>query len=100
MIPRRVEEYRALRATIRERGTTRTWVFVVGLAVWAGLALAAVAIGPLPALALLPLLVLGASFEAVYALHVAVERIGRYLQTFHDDTWEHTAMAFGAPLAG
>jgi hypothetical protein len=31
---------------------------------------------------------------------VSVERIGRYLQVFHEDRWEATAMAFGAPMAG
>ena len=46
-----------------------------------------------------PLLVLAGTFEAVFALHAGVERIGRYLQVFHDDTWEQTAMAFGPPLA-
>ncbi len=30
MTGRDVEEYTALRATIRERGTTRVWLFVVG----------------------------------------------------------------------
>jgi hypothetical protein len=44
-----------------------------------------------------PLLVLAASFEAVFALHVGVERIGRYLQVFFDDEWEKTSMAFGRP---
>ena len=34
--------------------------------------------------ALLPLLVLAAGFEAIFALHINVERIGRYLQVFHD----------------
>ena len=41
-------------------------------------------------------------FEAVFALHVGVERIGRYLQVFYETEgsggrWEHTAMAFGRP---
>ena len=31
MTPRELEEYRALRETIRERGTARVWIFVVGL---------------------------------------------------------------------
>ena len=30
MTARELEEYRALRATIRERGTARVWIFVVG----------------------------------------------------------------------
>ena len=46
---------------------------------------------------LVPLIILAAGFEAVFALHVNVERIGRYLQVFHepDDGWEHVAMRFG-----
>jgi len=65
-------------------------------------------------------------FEAIYALHVGVERIGRYIQVFHETEsqaadapgppalaasparpappappalrgWEHVAMAFGRP---
>ena len=46
---------------------------------------------------LVPLLILVAGFEAIFALHVNVERIGRYLQVFHedDDGWEQVAMQFG-----
>ena len=40
MTDRDLEEYKALRATIRQRGTARTWVFGAGLAAWAALALA------------------------------------------------------------
>jgi hypothetical protein len=106
MTTREEEEYRALRATIRERGTARSWTFVVGLSVWAGLALAVLALASVPAAALLPLLVLAGTFEAVFALHVSVERIGRYIQVFYEEDedgsgkWEHTSMAFGRPLAG
>ena len=94
-----VEEYKALRATIRERGSVRACVFVAGMAAWALVALAATFVS-IPLMAVLPLLLLAATFEAVFALHVGVERIGRYLQVFHQDRWEKTAMAFGAPLAG
>src|SRR5947208_14124487 len=37
MTARELEEYRALRATIRERGTARVWIFVVGFGLWGGL---------------------------------------------------------------
>ena len=99
------EEYRALRATIRERGTARVWVLVAGFVGWGGLAMATAALASLPVATFLPLLVLAVTFEAVFSLHVGVERIGRYLQVFHEGTadnggWEHTAMAFGKPLAG
>jgi hypothetical protein len=91
------EEYIALRATIRERGTARISIFVVGLIAWAALTVATAALASPPVVVLLPLLILAATFEAVFALHVGVERIGRYLQVFHEDHWEHAAMAFGRP---
>ena len=101
MTPRELEEYRALRATIRERGTARVWVFVAGLGMWAGLTIATSALTTLPVAALLPLLVLAAVFEAVASLHTGVERIGRYIQVFFEDEagdrgWEHRIMRFGA----
>ena len=105
MTSRELEEYRALRDTIRERGTARVWIFLAGLATWAALSVATAALAAIPVATLLPLLVLGATFEAVFSLHVGVERVGRYVQVFfeQDDTtrnWEHTAMAFGRPLRG
>ena len=104
MTPREVEEYRALRATIRERGTARVWIFVVGLTGWAGLVVATAAVVSLPVATLLPLLVLAGVFEAVFALHVGVERVGRYIQSFYEGPgergWEHAAMEFGAAFAG
>src|SRR5688572_10845801 len=39
MTPRDREEYRALRATIRTRGTARIVVFAVGLGAWAAMAI-------------------------------------------------------------
>ena len=99
MTENEVEEYKALRATIRERGSVRTCVFVAGIAAWALVALAATFVA-IPLMAVLPLILLAGTFEAVFALHVGVERIGRYLQVFYEDRWEQTAMAFGPPLAG
>jgi hypothetical protein len=102
MTPRELEEYRALRDTIRERGTVRVWVFVAGISAWAGLTVATSALAQVPVAALLPLFVLTAVFEAVFSLHVGVERIGRYIQVFlePDGGWEHQAMAFGRPGRG
>ncbi len=124
MTSRELEEYRALRDTIRERGTARVWVFLAGLVAWAALTVATAALAALPVATLLPLLILAAAFEAVFSLHVGVERIGRYVQVFFEDAaparvtdereslgpatsaktpgagWEHAAMAFGRPLAG
>ena len=96
----RLVEYEALRATVRERGTARVVVAWLGVSLWAALVLVLAAVIPLPALSLVPLVALVAAFEAVHALHVGVERVGRYLQVFHDDAWEKTAMAFGRKFPG
>lgn len=100
-----IEEFRTLRATIAQRGTARVWLQWTGLAVWAVLLTAVLAWLPLPAAALLPLLVLAASFELARGLHMGVERIGRYLQVFHESSdggpqWEHVAMAMGPKVPG
>jgi len=73
----REQEFEALRATIRERGTVRMILLPVIFAVWAGAAIATTAAVALPIGALLPLIVLASGFEAIYALHINVERIGR-----------------------
>jgi hypothetical protein len=96
-----VEEYRALRATIRERGTMRALVTTITFVSWAALSLAAAALFVLPPLALIPLLALAAGFEAIFAIHVGVERIGRYIQRRFETGeglpgWEHAAMKIGA----
>ena len=112
MTLREQDEYTALRATIRERGTARVCVFAGGVAAGAAATIATAALASAPVATILPLLVLAAVFEAVFALHVGVERIGRYLQVFHEADpaalpspsgppalrgWEHVAMAFGRP---
>jgi hypothetical protein len=102
MDPRKQDEYRALRTTIRQRGTARVWVFVAGTAAWAALTVSVAALPSPPVATLLPLLVLAAAFEGVFALHVGVERVGRYIQVFFEEDgrgWEHAAMAFGRPRA-
>lgn len=99
MTERQLEEYKALRATISQRGSVRMCVFVIGLAAWAIVSLSTTLVST-PLIAVLPLVLLAGTFEAVFVLHVGVERIGRYLQVFHEDRWEQTAAAFGAPLAG
>lgn len=80
------------------------WGVVLG---WAGLVVAMLAVAELPVLWLVPLLELAAGFEAVYALHGGVERIGRYLQVFYEEAggevrWETVIMEFGRqmPRAG
>jgi len=97
--PREIEEYRALRATIRERGSPRVVIFITGVIAWAAATIATAALAALPVATLLPLLVLAAGFEAVYAVHTGVERVGRYLEVFYADEgtreWERTTMAYG-----
>src|SRR3984893_13173266 len=106
MTSRELEEYRALRDTIRERGTARVWVFLAGMVAWGALTIATAALAALPVATFLPLLVLSAAFEGVFSLHVGVERIGRYIQVFLEEPggsnlgWEHVAMAVGPPLKG
>lgn len=64
---------------------------------WAGTAVATAAVITVALSTVVPLLVLAAGFETIFALHMNVERIGRYLQVFHerDGGWEQVAMAFG-----
>jgi hypothetical protein len=95
--PRDQEEYSTLRATIRERGTARPWLALAGIVAWAALLAANAAMAAPPVASIVPLLVLATAFEAVFALHIGVERVGRYLQVFYEDQWEQTAMAFGRP---
>jgi hypothetical protein len=85
-------EYDALRATIRQRGTARVLIVWATLVLWAGLAGLLVAWAVWPAAYLFSLIVLVAGFEAAFALHVGVERVGRYLQVFYERP--------GAPAAG
>jgi hypothetical protein len=98
-------EYAALRHTIASRGTTRMTLIPVILIGWALLAGTLSIFGKNPAGALFPLAVLAGGFEAIYAMHVGVERIGRYLQVFYEGRpegpkWETTAMAVGPALPG
>ncbi len=100
------EEYRALRSTIAHRGTVRMVLLPSVAAVWAVLATVILVHSTLPFATLLPLAVLVAGFEAASALHLGVERIGRFLQVFHEETnagqpaprWETIAMLPAPPL--
>jgi len=105
MTSRELDEYSALRDTIRERGTARHWIVVVGLGVWASLTVAVAAVLAVPLATLIPLLVLAAVFEVVFALHTGVERVGRYIQVFHEQAedaaaWEQVAMSYGRSFGG
>lgn len=99
------QEYIALRQTIASRGTTRVVLLPVTLLGWASLSVVILIVAELPVAALLSLAVLVGGFEAIHALHVAVERIGRYLQVYYEGDpagprWEQTVMAVGPSLPG
>jgi hypothetical protein len=94
-------EFDALRATIRERGTARMYVLVAGFAAWAALAIGLLLAELSGSVTLVPFVVLAATFEINFFVHTGVERIGRYLQVFHEERtgstgWETTAMRYGA----
>lgn len=95
-------EYSAMRETIRQRGTVRMALVPLIFVGWAATAVAMTAVITVSVSTLVPLLVLAAGFEAIFALHLNVERIGRYLQVYHeqDGGWEHVAMAFGQRFKG
>jgi hypothetical protein len=98
-------EYTALRHTIATRGTARMILLPATLAGWAIVAGTLTVLANNPAASLFPLAVLAGGFEAIHALHVGVERIGRYLQVFYEGPsdgplWETTAMALGPALPG
>ena len=105
------DEYRVLRETIARRGTWRPALVLAGISVWAALLIAVIVLLPYPLAATIPLLVLLVTFEASRTLHFGTERLGRYLQVFHEETggekrlaetpsWESVAMVFGARLPG
>ena len=91
-----------MRDTIRQRGTVRMVLVPVTFIGWAATAVATAAVITVAISTLVPLMVLAAGFEAIFALHMNVERIGRYLQVFHetDGGWEQVAMAFGTRFPG
>lgn len=98
-------EFAALRRTIAGRGTARMVIVPVTCAVWATLALIGASILDVPLMALLSLAPLVGGFEAIHALHVGSERIGRYLQVYYEGLldgprWETAVMTVGPALPG
>lgn len=98
-------EFAILRHTIAARGTVRMILFPVTLLGWAALALIVLMFSEAPLAVLFPLAVLVGGFEAIHALHVGVERIGRYLQVYYENLetgprWENTVIAVGPALPG
>ena len=101
-----LEEYRALRATIRERGSLRFLVTTITFSAWAAVLTTLCAVTVVPTFVLVPLVVLAAGFELNLAIHVGVERIGRYLQLKYERDpqsaagWEHAVMKLQVPGRG
>jgi hypothetical protein len=94
----RDDEYQVLRATIQQRGTARMVLIPLIFVGWAGTAVATAAVITVAVSTLVPLLILVAGFEAVFALHVNVERIGRDLHVFHDREVEWELVSVPDPL--
>jgi hypothetical protein len=104
-VTNRETEYAALRHTIGSRGTARTIALLVTIAVWASLATVHGLLSDLPLLVVIALVPLVAGYEAVWSLHVGVERIGRFLQVVYeggpgDPSWETIAMRAAPGLPG
>jgi hypothetical protein len=101
----RTAEFAALRRTVSGRGTARMVIMPLTCAVWATLAIVLFLFGQVSTTSLLPLAVLVGGFEAIHALHVGAERIGRYLQVQYEagadgPQWETAAMTVGPALPG
>ena len=91
-------EFTVLRQTISSRGTARIILLPVTILGWGAIVSALLLSGNhLPVASLFSLGVLAAGFEAIHALHVGVERIGRYLQVYYEagidgPQWETTCV--------
>ena len=104
----RPSEYLVLRQTIAQRGALRPVLVMCGMAIWAALLIAVLALLPYPVASAIPLLALLVTFEVIRPLHFGAERIGRYIQVFYEEagepsrplsdtpSWERVARSFGA----
>lgn len=99
-------EFTVLRQTISTRGTSRILLLPVTVIGWASVASALWITGQHRSIgSLVSLAILAGGFEAIHALHVGVERIGRYLQVYYEagtdgPQWETTCMLVGPALPG
>ena len=98
-------EFTVLRQTIAARGTVRVALLPVTVIGWTSITAALLQGLTIPGLlSLVSLSVLIAGFEAIHALNVGVERIGRYIQVYYEGPdeamWETTAMSVGPGLPG
>lgn len=101
----RDREFQVLRETIALRGTVRMALLPLTLLGWGLLAGGLIVFSEWPIAAVVSLLVLAGGFEAIHALHVGAERIGRYIQVYYESNadgplWESTAMRLGPGLPG
>jgi hypothetical protein len=98
-------EFASLRQTIAIRGTLRIVMLPMTLLAWGAGGITLLLWSHQPLAAVFSLATLVGGFEAIYALHTGVERIGRYLQVFCETSsqgprWESTAMTMGPALPG
>jgi hypothetical protein len=103
--PLTTSEFTVLRQTIAIRGTVRMAIVPITCLGWAVLTLVLLLHGAPPVAAAVSLAVLVGGFEAVHALHVGAERIGRYLQVYYEGPadgprWETAVMTVGPGLPG
>ncbi len=104
----RALEYDSLRAAIRVRATVAPALLVAVMLGWATLTLWIFTTDVVSAATLVPLMVLAAGYEALYAFHVKAERLARYLQVAYEEPiasgsatpltaspqWETTSLAY------
>ncbi len=103
----RALEYDSLRAAIRVRATLAPALLVAVILGWAALTLWVFTTDVVSAATLVPLMVLAAGFEALYALHVNAERLAGYLQVEYEEPiassttplttpprWETTSLSY------
>jgi hypothetical protein len=100
-----VREYSSLRRTIQQRGTLRAALLVATIGVWAALWVVILVVLAVPVATVGPLVVLFAGFEAVFAVHMGVERVGRYLQVAYEEAremplWETLSMRYSTAFTG
>jgi hypothetical protein len=97
-------EFAVLRYTIASRGTARSVLGAVTVGGWAVVASAHALFSDLPLTSVVPLVVLWAGYEALWSVHVGIERIGRFLQVHYERPdgarWETTAMGAAPRLPG
>jgi hypothetical protein len=98
-------EFAVLRTTIATRGTVRMSLLPLTIVSWVLVTTVLVLWSETPIAVVFPLAILVAGFEAIHALHVGVERIGRYIQVNYESLpgspqWESTAMRVGPALPG